>query len=94
MFGEMKCPKAYRIRDCLQRNGMRFQWTEITRNEDAQLHVGLDSLCDPRFPVLKIGEQTLHAPTLAQIVHAVGWATGPAEQSMTLPSRAAGLACR
>jgi thioredoxin reductase (NADPH) len=84
LFGEMKCPKAYRIRDFLQRNGMRFQWTEIARNEDALLHTGLDSIYDPRFPVLKIGEQTLHAPTLAQIVHAVGWATGPAEPKYDL----------
>ncbi len=60
LFGEMKCPKAYRIRDFLQRNGTRFQWTEIARNEDAQRHVGLDSLCDARFPVLRIGEHTLY----------------------------------
>ena len=84
LFGEMKCPKSYRIRDFLERNGMRFQWTEIARNEDALLHTGLNSPSDSRFPVLKIGEHTLHAPTLAQIVHAVGWATTPEEPQYDL----------
>jgi thioredoxin reductase (NADPH) len=92
LFGEMKCPKAYRIRDFLQRNGMRFQWTEIAGNEDAQLHTGLDTLQDPRFPVLKIGNHTLYAPTLAQIVHAVGWATVPAEPRYDLAIYGAGPA--
>jgi thioredoxin reductase (NADPH) len=84
LFGEMKCPKSYRIRDFLQRNGMRFQWTEIARNEDAILHTGLGSVYDSRFPVLKIGEHTLYAPTLAEIVHAVGWATSPAQPKYDL----------
>jgi thioredoxin reductase (NADPH) len=84
LFGETKCPKSYRIRDFLQRNDIRFQWTEIARNEDAFLHTGLHSLSDPRFPVLKIGEHALYAPTLAQIVHAVGWATSPAEPQYDL----------
>jgi thioredoxin reductase (NADPH) len=84
LFGEKKCPKSYRIRDFLQRNGMRFQWMEIARNEDALVHTGLESMHDPKFPVLKIGEHTLYAPTLAQIVHAVGWATGPGEPKYDL----------
>jgi thioredoxin reductase (NADPH) len=84
LFGEMKCPKSYRIRDFLERNGMRFQWTAIARNEDALLLTGLNSLSDSRFPVLKIGEHTLYAPTLAQIVHAVGWATTPEEPAYDL----------
>jgi len=84
LFGEMKCPKSYRIRDFLQRNGMCFQWTEISRNEDAVFHTGLGSVYDSRFPVLKIGEHTLYAPTLAQIVHAVGWATTPEEPAYDL----------
>jgi thioredoxin reductase (NADPH) len=84
LFGEVKCPKSYRIRDFLQRNGMRFQWTEIGGDEDARMHTGLDSLSDPRFPVLKIGDRTLYAPTLAQIVQAVGWATVPTEPEYDL----------
>jgi thioredoxin reductase (NADPH) len=84
LFGEMKCPKSYCIRDFLQRNGMRFQWTEIARNEDAVLHTGLGTVYDARFPVLKIGEHTLYSPTLAEIVHAVGWATSPAEPEYDL----------
>jgi thioredoxin reductase (NADPH) len=84
LFGEKKCPKSYRIRDFLQRNGMRFQWTEISGDEDSLHHTGLDSLSDARFPVLKMGEATLYAPTLAQIVQALGWATGPAESEYDL----------
>jgi thioredoxin reductase (NADPH) len=84
LFGEMKCPKSYRIRDFLERNGTRFQWTAIARNEDAVLHTGLGSVNDDRFPVLKIGEHTLYSPTLAEIVHAVGWATSPEEPEYDL----------
>jgi thioredoxin reductase (NADPH) len=84
LFGEKKCAQSYRIRDFLQRNGVLFQWTEIARNENAILHTGLGSVYDSRFPVLKIGEHTLYAPTLAQIVHAVGWATTPAEPEYDL----------
>ncbi len=84
LFGERKCPKSYRIRDFLQRNGMCFQWTEIARNDDALIHTGLGSVYDSSFPVLKIGEQTLYSPTLAEIVHAVGWATSPAEPEYDL----------
>jgi hypothetical protein len=42
LFGEINGPRCYRIRDFLQRNGMRVQWTVITRNEDALLDAALD----------------------------------------------------
>ena len=52
LFGEMKCPKSYRIRDFLQRNGTRYQCMEIARNEDTVLQTGLGSVdCMPENTV-------------------------------------------
>jgi hypothetical protein len=84
LYGEVKSPKSYCIRDFLQRNGMRFQWTAIAEDENARFHTGLDSRYDLRFPVLKIGGRTLYAPKLAEIVQAVGWATTAAEPEYDL----------
>lgn len=92
LFGEVKSSKAYRIRDFLQRNGVQFQWIEISCDDDAESCVGLASLSDPGFPVLTVGDRTLYAPSLTQIVQAIGWAVTPAAKEYDLAVYGAGPA--
>jgi thioredoxin reductase (NADPH) len=92
LFGEVKSPEAYRIRDFLQRNGVRFQWIEVSCNDDAKSYVGLASPSDPRFPVLTVGDHPLYAPSLAQIVQAIGGAVTPADKEYDLAVYGAGPA--
>ena len=77
LIGEVKSPKAYLIRDFLQRNGVAFQWIEVTTDADARRYAGLDSKSDPRFPVLALKDRILYAPTLLDIVAALDWSVSP-----------------
>jgi thioredoxin reductase (NADPH) len=77
LIGEVKSPKAYLIRDFLQRNGFAFQWIEVTTDAEARQYAGLDSRSDPRFPVLALNDRILYAPTLPDIVAALDLSVGP-----------------
>jgi thioredoxin reductase (NADPH) len=77
LIGEVKSPKAYLIRDFLQRNGFAFQWIEVTTDAEARQYAGLDSRSDPRFPVLALKDRTLYAPTFPDIVAALDLSVGP-----------------
>lgn len=92
LFGEIKSSKAYRIRDFLQRNGVQFQWIEISCDDAAESCVGPASLSDPGFPVLTVGDRTFYAPSLAQIAQAIGWAVTPADNEYDLAVYGAGPA--
>lgn len=77
LFGEVKCPTAYLIRDFLQRNGFPFQWIEISSVEDARALLAVDSLPLNQVPILTVGAKRLYAPTLQEVTMALGWSMSP-----------------
>ena len=78
LFGPVKCPKSCVIRDFLERNGVPFQWIEITCSDDAQRFVGLESESSDRLPALLVAGNILYSPTLMDIAAAIGSSVRPA----------------
>lgn len=92
LCGLVKCPKAYLVRDFLQRNGILFQWVEIASDEDARRYVGLDSALSQRLPALLVGAKTLYAPSLKEIAAATGNSIRPSRDEYDLAIIGAGPA--
>lgn len=92
LFGEARCPKAYVIRDFLQRNGAPYQWIEITSSEEAHRYLGLDSEFSERLPALVVGATTLYSPTLRDIASAIGSSIRPSCREYDLAIVGAGPA--
>jgi thioredoxin reductase (NADPH) len=51
IYGRPGSAKAYAIRDFLYRCDVPFEWVQLTTDDQARAHVGVNSCDDPRLPV-------------------------------------------
>jgi thioredoxin reductase (NADPH) len=91
--GPRGSPEAYALRDFLYRNGVRFQWTELTSDEQARAEAQVNGLDDPRLPVCVFADGTrLERPTVRQVAEKLGWFREPSHSEYDLAIYGAGPA--
>jgi len=92
VFGKAGSASAYALRDFLYRNGVPFEWTELSSDEQAS-QIGVASPNDKRLPVCIFSDGTrLEDPSILQITEKLGWAHDPARSEYDLAIYGAGPA--
>ena len=78
LYGSPLSPRAYEIRDFLNRSVVEYDWTELHTNEEAQRIPGVTSLSDANLPLCVLPDGTrLAAPTVQEVAQHLGWVTAP-----------------
>jgi thioredoxin reductase (NADPH) len=84
VFGKAGSAPAYSLRDFLYRNGVPFEWTELTTDEQAS-QIGVESPNDRRLPICVFSDGTrMEDPSILQITEKLGWAHDPARSEYDL----------
>jgi len=84
VFGKAGSPPAYSIRDFLYRNGVPFEWTELTTDEQAS-QIGVENQNDVRLPICVFSDGTrMECPSILQITEKLGWPHDPARSEYDL----------
>jgi len=92
VFGKTGSAPAYALRDFLYRNGVPFEWNELTTDEQAS-RIGVDNNTDRRLPVCVFSDGTrMEAPSVLQIAEKLGWPHDPARSEYDLAIYGAGPA--
>jgi thioredoxin reductase (NADPH) len=92
VFGKTGSAPAYTVRDFLYRNGVPFEWTELTTNEQAS-QIGVENPNDQRLPICVFSDGTrLECPSILQITEKLGWPHDPARSEYDLAIYGAGPA--
>ncbi|MEH2070838.1 MAG: FAD-dependent oxidoreductase [Nostoc sp.] len=93
LYGQPNSPQAYEIRDFLNRSVVKFDWIELSCDEDCYQALGLATLSDIRLPVMEFPDGTqIFAPTIREIAQRLGWVTQPKLKEYDLSIYGAGPA--
>ena len=78
LYGVPLSPRAYEIRDFLNRSVVEYDWTELRTDEEVHTLTGLASLAGPGLPLCILPDGTrLEAPTPNEVARHLGWVTAP-----------------
>jgi len=92
VFGKAGSAPAYALRDFLYRNGVPFEWTGLSSDEQAR-QISVESPNDKRLPICIFSDGTrLENPSILQITEKLGWAHDPARSEYDLAIYGAGPA--
>lgn len=71
-------PKAYQLRDFLQRADLPFTWVQVTTDDEARELAHVESLNDRRLPTCKLSSGiVLFAPSVQELAAALKWQRPP-----------------
>ena len=93
IFGRRGSSEAYAIRDFLHRCGVRFEWKELSSDEQARAQAQLTGLGDERLPLCTFSDGSrLEHPTVQQISEKLGLFRNPSHSEYDLAIYGAGPA--
>jgi thioredoxin reductase (NADPH) len=93
LYGQPNSAEAYEIRDFLNRSVVKFDWVELTCDEDCHKELDLATLSDIRLPVVEFPNGTqMFAPSIRDIAQRLGWVTQPKFKEYDLSIYGAGPA--
>jgi len=78
LYGSPLSPKAYELRDFLNRSVVEFDWTELHSDDEAHRLTGAASLGDAALPLCILPDgKRLSAPSVQEVAENLGWVTAP-----------------
>lgn len=78
LYGSPLSPRAYEIRDFLNRSVVEYDWTELRDDEEARRLTGAASLSDAALPLCVLPDgKRLASPTVQEVAQHLGWITEP-----------------
>ena len=93
LYGKRGSPRAYAIRDFLQRSDIPFEWVELSTSEQACAELGLENLDDWRLPICIFPDGTrMEHPSVRQVTEKLGWFRNPSRSEYDLAIYGAGPA--
>jgi thioredoxin reductase (NADPH) len=93
IFGRMRSPLGYMIRDFLHRSDVPFEWIELADDEQARTLANVSGMSDSRLPVCVFPDGArLECPTIRQITEKLGWFHVPSRSEYDLAIYGAGPA--
>lgn len=93
VWGPRHSAEAYALRDFLARSVVAYHWQELGSDAEARRVPGITGLADPQLPVVQLpGGRILHAATVAELAHALGFVAAPAHREYDVSIYGAGPA--
>ena len=84
VYGKVGSAACYALRDFLYRNGVPYEWIELTSDEQAK-QIGLEGINDSRLPAVVFPDGTrLEAPSAVQVAGKLGWQHDPSRSEYDL----------
>ncbi len=78
LYGSPLSPRAYEIRDFLNRSVVEFDWTELHSDEEAHRLIGAPSMGDAALPLCILPDgKRLSAPSVQEVAENLGWVMAP-----------------
>ena len=78
VYGQAATAAGYEIRDFLGRSVVEFTWIELDDDQAARELAGVDSLADPRLPLVILpGGDRIEGANTRSIAGRLGWLTTP-----------------
>ena len=93
LYGRPQSPRAFELRDFLQRSVVTYEWIELRCDADCERELALSDLDNLRLPVVELPDASrMFSPSVAELAARLGWVTQPRLREYDLSIYGAGPA--